>query len=56
MNAYLDEEDIVQLTAEHRQEIADTMCNHYIYDLFWLELHHVVGIILERLADSGESA
>lgn len=55
LNAYLDEEDLVQLTAEHRQEIADTMRNHYIHDLFWPELRHVTGLVLENLAQGSES-
>lgn len=50
LNAYLDEEDTVQLTAEHCQEIAETMRNHYIHDLFWPELRHVAGLVLEYMA------
>ena len=50
LNAYLDEEDIVQLKPEHLQEMAETMRSHYINDLFWPELRHIAGIVLERIA------
>ena len=50
LNAYLDEEDLVQLNREHLQEMAETMRSHYIHDLFWPELRHVAGLILENLA------
>ena len=50
LNAYLDEEDIVELTPAHLEEMADTMRNHYIHDLFWPELRHVAGLVLENLA------
>ena len=58
LNAYLDEEDVVQLTPEHLEEMADTMRNHYIHDLFWPELRHVAGLVLENLAKEqpGEGA
>ena len=55
LNANLDEEDAVQPTSEHRQEIAETMRNHYVHDLFWPELRHVAGLVLGKLANSGET-
>lgn len=54
LNAYLDEEDLVQLTPEHLQEMAETMRSHYINDLFWPELRYVAGSILEKLSESNE--
>lgn len=58
LNAYLDEEDVVQLTPEHLEEMAETMRSHYIHDLFWPELRHVAGLVLENLAKEqpGEGA
>ena len=50
LNAYLDEEDLVQLEPEHLQEMAETMRSHYINDLFWPELRHIAGMVLERIA------
>jgi hypothetical protein len=55
LNGYLDEEDAAHLTEEHRNQIAETMRNHYIHDLFWPELRHVAGLVLEKLANGGES-
>ena len=52
LNAYLDEEDLVQLKPEHLQEMAETMRSHYIHDLFWPELRYVAGSILEKLSES----
>ncbi len=49
IRANLDEEDAVQLSAESRQEIANSMRQHYIHDLFWPELGHVAGMVLENL-------
>ncbi len=54
LNANLDEGEAAHLTEAHRQEIADTLRNHYIHDLFWPELRHVAGLVLERLANGGE--
>lgn len=55
LNAYLDEEDLVQLTSEHLQEMAETMRSHYINDLFWPELRHIAGLVLENLGQDSES-
>jgi hypothetical protein len=51
IRANLDEEDAVQLTDAHRQEIGESMRNHYIHDLFWPELRHVAGMVLENLGN-----
>jgi len=55
LNAYLDEKDLVQLTPEHLQEMAETMRSHYINDLFWPELRHIAGLVLENLGQGSES-
>lgn len=46
MRANLDEEEIAQLTAEHRQRIGEIMCSHYIHDVFWPELRYVAQTLL----------
>ena len=50
MQIGLDEEEIAQLTAEHRQQMAEEMRTHYIRDLFWPELRHIADLYLENLA------
>lgn len=54
LNAYLDEEDLVQLTPEHLREMAETMRSHYINDLFLPELRHIAGLLLENLGQASE--
>ena len=46
----LDDEEVAQLTTEHRQQMAEEMRTHYIRDLFWPELHHIANLYLEKLA------
>jgi hypothetical protein len=55
IQANLDEEDAAQLTAENRQEIAETMRNHFIHDVFWPELRYMAGLLLEKLANEREA-
>lgn len=51
LQANIDEEEAAQLTDAHRQTIGETMRNHFIHDLFWPELHHVAGLLLDNLDD-----
>ncbi len=46
LRANLDEEEVVQLTAEHRQRIGEIMRSHYIHDVFWPELRYVAQTLL----------
>lgn len=50
LRANVAEEDTAHLSAEYRNKISETMRNHFIHDLFWPELRHVAGLVLENLS------
>jgi len=45
--ANLDHREIAQLEIEDRRTMAETIRNHYIYDLFWPELRHLAQLLLD---------
>lgn len=51
---HIEEEEIEQITPVHLRRIAQTMREHYIYDVFWPELQHVSGLLLEELGDNSQ--
>lgn len=46
--ANLDHREIAQLGIEDRKKMAETIRNHYIYDLFWPELRYIAQSLLDN--------
>jgi len=52
LQANLDEEEISQLTDEHRLEISESIRSHFIHDLFWPEVQHLAKSFLEHSSEN----
>ena len=49
VKAKMDEAEAEMLTEKHRQQISQTMRNHYILDLFWPELQQLPQSMIMNL-------